>query len=277
MTSLDGQVCLLLGAGGGIGSAVARSFLDQGATLVAVDIDDLRLQALSSSCAAGASGRLLTVVADPGVWTQAEKLVDDTVATYGGIDVVLSCAGVFDQAVPLVEVAGDLVEEALTQCLRANVTSALHVIRAALPTLAERRGRVILTSSFAGSAPSGGGVFYTMAKHALNGMVKQLAFELAPHVRVNAVAPGVAATMMTGLSVLDQGRKGAVLDGTAAVLPLGVIPQLEDYTAVYSLLADPHASAAMTGSTVVVDSGLSVRGLGRPAGNTLARLLAVNA
>ncbi len=264
MQSLRGQVCVVLGAGGGIGSAVVRRFVADGATVVAVDVDVARVDALA--------GPARKVVADPGVWADAARVVDETVAEYGGIDVVLSCAGLFDQAIPLIDVPGEAIEQALTECLRANVTSALHTVRAALPTLAARRGRVVLTSSYAANAPSGGGVFYTAAKHALAGVVKQLAYELAPHVRVNAVAPGVAQTVMTGLSTLDQGKKDALLDGTEKALPLAVMPATDDYAAVYALLASPTESAAMTGSTVVVDSGLAIRGLAAPSGATLREL-----
>jgi NAD(P)-dependent dehydrogenase (short-subunit alcohol dehydrogenase family) len=264
MEALRGQVCVVLGAGGGIGSAVVRRFVADGATVVAVDVYAARLDALA--------GPVTRVTADPGVWAAAEKLVDETVSAHGGIDVIVSCAGLFDQAVPLVDVPGEAIEGALVECLRANVTSALHTVRAALPTLAARRGRVVLTSSYAANLPSGGGVFYTAAKHALAGVVKQLAYELAPHVRINAVAPGVAQTVMTGLATLDQGKKDAVLDGTEKALPLGVMPSTDDYASVYALLASPTDSAAMTGSTIVVDSGLAIRGLAQPSAGSLGGL-----
>lgn len=270
MSGLDGQICLVLGAAGGIGSAVVRSFVQQGATVVAVDVDAGRLDTLKADIP---SPLLRPVTCDPGSWEQAEALVLETINAYGGIDAVVSCAGVFDQGTPLVEIPGALIDDALTQCLRANVTSALHVVRAALGTLAERRGRIVLTSSFASTSSSGGGVLYTASKHALAGVVKQLAYEFAPHVRVNAVAPGVAATVMTGLSTLGQGKADAVLEGTESVLPLGDVPATDDYASVYSLLADPVASAAMTGTTITVDSGLAVRGLGAPSGRTLSSLV----
>jgi NAD(P)-dependent dehydrogenase (short-subunit alcohol dehydrogenase family) len=270
--SLHAQVCLILGAAGGIGSAVVRRFVAEGATVVAVDVDRERLNTLVAAFHNTPAPH--AVVADPGVWVEAERLVDDVVSAHGGIDVVVSCAGRYDQAVALVDVPGDRIESALTECVRANVTSALHTIRAALPTLAARRGRVVLTASYASNLPSGGGVFYTAAKHALTGVVKQLAYELAPHVRVNAVAPGVARTVMTGLSTLEQGAADAVLDGTEAALPLGVLPATDDYSEVYALLASPTASVAMTGSTVVVDSGLAVRGLARPSAASLRQLAA---
>ncbi|PVX59532.1 SDR family oxidoreductase [Rhodococcus globerulus] len=266
MGSLDGQTCIIVGAAGGIGSAVVARFLADGASVFAVDIDQCRLDRLETACG---SDNLQVHRSDCRDWRAAVDTVSVAADRFGPVDVVVSCAGVFDQAVPMIDIPGELLHQALTESVRSNVLAELHLIRAALPMLATRGGRVVLTASFASSSPSGGGIFYTCAKHALAGLVKQLAYELAPQVRVNAVAPGVANTVMTGLSTLEQGQKAAVLDGTETALPLAVMPDAADYGAVYSLLASPSDSAAITGSTFVVDSGLSIRGLGQPAGNTL--------
>lgn len=266
MGSLDGQTCLILGAAGGIGSAVVTRFLADGASVFAVDVDQERLDRLDTACR---SENLQVHRSDCRDWEAAVDTVAKAADRFGPVDVVVSCAGVFDQAVPMIDIPGELLEQALTESVRSNVVAELHLIRAALPMLATRGGRVVLTASFASNSPSGGGIFYTCAKHALSGLVKQLAYELAPHVRVNAVAPGVANTVMTGLSTLTQGKKAAVLDGTETALPLAVMPEAADYGPVYSLLASASGAAAITGSTFVVDSGLSIRGLGQPAGNTL--------
>ena len=107
-------------------------------------------------------------------------------------------------------------------------------------------------------------MLYTAAKHAVLGLVSQLAFELAPKIRVNGVAPGVAQTLISGLRALGQSPKNSLLPGTEKQLPLETMPDTDDYGAVYALLGSAKASAAMTGSMVVVDSGLLVRGLAAP-------------
>ena len=114
-----------------------------------------------------------------------------------------------------------------------------------------------------------GGALYTDSKHALLGVVRQLAYELAPDVRVNGVAPGIAPTRLRGIDALGQERSDSVLDGTASVLPLQEVPSTEAYGGLYTLLANAADSGHMTGSMIVADSGLRIRGLARPGGRVL--------
>jgi NAD(P)-dependent dehydrogenase (short-subunit alcohol dehydrogenase family) len=255
MGSLDGQAALVVGAGGGIGRAVVDRYLKEGASVLAIDRDAGRLEALAAEhgCEVHA--------ADVSDWSAAQEVVGAAVDRFGGLDVLVSCAGIYDQAVRLVDIPGERLADAFDECFRVNVASSLLLVRAAVRPLAERRGRVVLTGSFAGHRSSGGGVLYTGAKHAVVGIVSQLAYELAPKIRVNAVSPGVAATVMSGLRSLDQGARPVVLPGTEDALPLGVLPDAADYGAIYALLGSATDSAAITGSVMVVDSGLLVRGI----------------
>jgi NAD(P)-dependent dehydrogenase (short-subunit alcohol dehydrogenase family) len=88
-----------------------------------------------------------------------------------------------------------------------------------------------------------------------------LAYELAPHVRVNGVAPGVARTIMSGLTSLGQAPKLSLLPGSERALPLGNVPETDAYGAAYSMLGSATESSAMTGTTIVVDSGILIRGM----------------
>jgi len=263
MGVLDGQTCLVLGGAGGIGRAVVSAYLAEGANVVAVDRSTDRVNELRDSTAC--SDRLIGIAADASSWAVSQDVVARAVHAFGGLDVLASCVGVFDQGVRLEDIPGEALASACDESFRVNVASMLLNVRAALPHLKASRGRIVLTASFASFEPSGGGVLYTAAKHAVVGVVRQLAYELAPDIRVNAVAPGVAATVMAGLVSLGQQPRNAVLDGTEAVLPLGRIPDAADYAAVYTLLASTAGSAAMTGTVVPVDSGLRVRGL-KPSG-----------
>ena len=110
---------------------------------------------------------------------------------------------------------------------------------------------------------------YTASKHAVLGLVRQLAYELAPDMRVNGITPGVAPTRLRGLSALGQSATDSVLDGTERILPLQAVPRLDDFDGIFTMLASDEARA-MTGSMVSVDSGLSVRGLARPGGRVHA-------
>jgi len=259
---LESQIAMIVGAGGGIGRAVVARYLREGASVLAVDRDASRLESLKRDL--GVDRRLDVLAADATTWDASERMVAEAVRRYGSLDVLVSCVGIYDHGARLVEIPGAKLAAAFDECFRGNVGSLLMNIRAAIPHLAERRGRIVLTGSFASYRTSGGGVLYTAAKHAVLGLVSQLAFELAPKIRVNGVAPGVAQTVMSGLDALGQSPQNSLLPGTEKQLPLETMPATDDYGAIYALLGSATDSAAMTGSMVLADSGLLIRGLSAP-------------
>lgn len=261
MGLLDDQVALIVGAAGGIGRGVVRRYLAEGASVLAADRSADRLAELVAE--AEEHPRLATIAADAGEWAENRAMVARAVERFGGLDVLVSCVGVYDHGVRLVDIPGERLTAAVGECFQANVGTLLLGIRAALEPLAARRGRVVVTGSFAGHRTSGGGVLYTSAKHAVVGLVSQLAYELAPKIRVNGVAPGVAKTVMSGLRSLDQEPRDALLPGTEAALPLQALPHPDDYGAAYALLGSAD-SAVITGTVLVADSGLAIRGMAAP-------------
>ena len=120
--------------------------------------------------------------------------------------------------------------------------------------------------SNAGFYPGGGGVLYTASKHALVGVIKQLAHEFAPHVRVNGVAPGGMRTNLTGLAATgtDSEMPNQIDDFEAllsSVTPLSIAPTPAQYCGPYVLLASDDNAAPMTGSIINTDGGFGVRGI----------------
>jgi NAD(P)-dependent dehydrogenase (short-subunit alcohol dehydrogenase family) len=114
-----------------------------------------------------------------------------------------------------------------------------------------------------------GGVVYTASKHAVVGLVRQLAAEFAPAVRVNGVAPGFMSTDIRGPQALGQGeRTPSSVPGleqlARAAVPLAFLPSPADYTGHYVQLASRQNAAATTGVVVACDGGLDVRGIGIP-------------
>ena len=146
-----------------------------------------------------------------------------------------------------------------------NVLALMLGARAALPHLIASNGSIIFTGSFASTNAAGGGALYTASKHAVLGLVRGLAYEFAPDVRVNGIAPGVAPTRLRGLSALGQSATDSVLDGTERILPLQAVPRLDDFDGIFTMLASDEARA-MTGSMVSVDSVVR-RGPARPGVN----------
>jgi len=261
MGALDGQVVVFTGAGSGIGRAVVTGYVAEGARVVAVDVADTVVQ-----LAKELGDAVVPVVTDVRSWEGNVRAAAAAREAWGRIDVFVGNAGITDSARPLEEIPGERLTDAFSELFGVNVLAPMLGVRAVLDDLVQSRGSIILTGSFASSNAAGGGALYTASKHAVQGLVRQLAYELAPDIRVNGVAPGVAPTRLRGTSALDQTAVDSVLDGTRGVLPLQEVPGVDAYNGVFTLLAARSQSAAMTGTMVTADSGLSIRGLARLGG-----------
>jgi NAD(P)-dependent dehydrogenase (short-subunit alcohol dehydrogenase family) len=261
MGLLDGKVAVITGSGAGIGRAIAERYVEEGARVCVVDVVEERARQVADALGDSA----IPVRADVGAWKDNQRAIEHTIQAFGKLDIFVGNAGVFDGGVALSAIDGDRLDLAFDELFGVNVKGCLLGIRAALDYLKSTHGSVIVTASYASFAPAGGGVLYTASKHALLGLVRQLAYELAPWVRVNGVAPGVAPTRLRGLTSLGQGTLDSVLPGTEAILPLGRIPATDDYAGIYAMLASPEVTGMVTGHVVVADSGLLVRGFGSSA------------
>ena len=155
-------------------------------------------------------------------------------------------------------------DEAFTQIFELNVKAMLAGAKAAAPHLRASRGSLVMTASNAGLHPGGGGPIYTAAKHAVVGLVKQLAYELAPDVRVNAVAPGGMRTAISSppaLSHLAMSIDDIPMEQLiSTVSPLEFLPQPADYVGWYVTLASASDALTMTGSVIDCGGGEAVRG-----------------
>lgn len=260
MGALDGKVVVFTGAGAGIGRATVARYVAEGAKVVGVDISP-RVQELADEF----PGSVIPIQADISTWDGNVSAVDAARDTWGRVDVFVGNAGITDGMVPLEDIPGADLSKAFNELFAVNVLAPTLGVRAALDDLIASRGCVILTGSFASFNAAGGGVLYTASKHAVLGLVRQLAYELAPDIRVNGIAPGVAATRLRGLSSLGQGTTDAVLDGTERALPLQEIADLDAYAGAFTMLASADGTA-MTGTMITVDSGLSIRGIAKPGG-----------
>jgi cis-2,3-dihydrobiphenyl-2,3-diol dehydrogenase len=262
MGALDGQSVLITGGASGLGRAVVERFLEEGAQVAVLDKTPERLADLAD--------RIEVVGGDVRSLADNQRAVDATVSRFGKLDCAIGNAGIWDYSVSLDALDPDRVDAAFDEVFHINVKGCLNLAKAALPALVRTSGSLIFTVSNAGFDPSGGGPLYTASKHALVGLIRQLAYELAPAVRVNGVAPGPIETDLRGpaaLGMADRAISSVRLSEVAAPnVPLGKVPATADYAGGYVFLASRRDARPATGGVLNLDSGIGARGIGRIAG-----------
>lgn len=257
---LDGRRALVVGAGSGIGRAVVDAFRAEGAQVAVLERDEAKCEALREQIP-----EMPVVAGDATTQAANEAAVDAAVSSFGGLDVLVSCVGIFDFYRGLADLDAGLIDEAFDEMFSVNVKSHLHSVKAALPELRRSgAGSVVLTESTSAYYPGRGGVLYVSSKFAVRGLVTTLAYELAPEIRVNGVAPGgTLHTDLRGLNALGlNDRRLDDSPGRAAELagrvPLGVALSGADHAWSYVFLASAR-SRGITGDVVHPDGGIAVK------------------
>lgn len=265
MARLKGEVVLVTGAASGLGRAIVDRFVEEEANVVAFDRSQEKLADLGNTYGSA----LCAVSGDVRSATDNAAAVSAAVSQFGKLDCVIGNAGIWDYSVDLDSIPPEALDAAFDEVFHVNVKGYLHIARAALPALVRSGGSLIYTVSNAGFNPAGGGPLYTASKHAVVGLVRQLAYEFAPSVRVNGVAPGPINTDLRGpgaLGLSEQSIGDIGLETLAAPnVPLGFVPSPADYAGAYVSLASKRDNRAMTGGVVALDVGIAVRGIGRVA------------
>src|SRR6202048_639322 len=172
MTSVDSQVVFITGGGQGIGAEVARRLHAKGAKLVLTDLDEVALAARSAEL--GGDERVLTVVADVRDLAAMQAAADQGVKKFGGIDVVVANAGIASYGSVL-----KIDPEAVKRVLDVNLLGVFHSVRAALPSVIERRGYVLIVSSLAAYTAAPGMAPYDMSKAGNEHLAHALRLEVA--------------------------------------------------------------------------------------------------
>jgi cis-2,3-dihydrobiphenyl-2,3-diol dehydrogenase len=263
---LEEKVVLITGGASGLGRALVARFVEEGADIGVLDRSAqgcARLRDDFGNAIIAAEGDV-TLLADN------QRAVSECVSRFGRLDCFIGNAGIWDFSLPLVKLPENKIAEAFDELFAINVKGYLLGAKAAVPELLKTRGNIIFTVSNAGFYVAGGGPLYTASKHAVVGLIRQLAFELAPKIRVNGVAPGAIPSDIRGPRALGmEGRSISSIplgDFAENFLPLGKLPEPRDYTAHYVLLASNENSPTATGSIINCDGGMGVRGFPRPAG-----------
>jgi cis-2,3-dihydrobiphenyl-2,3-diol dehydrogenase len=263
---LAGQTAVVTGGASGLGRAIVERFIAEGARVVVLDRSTERLKALESDY----PDAVLGCVGDVRSLGDNKAAVARCCEAFGRLDCAVGNAGLWDYSTALVDLPDDRIDAAFDEIFQVNVKGYLLLAKAAAPALVRSAGSMIFTISNAGFYPSGGGPLYTATKHAAVGLVRELAYELAPHVRVNGVAPGGIHTDLRGLQALGMAERSvASLDMGASAhhwVPIGRLPTAEEYAGAYVMFASRLDGAAATGAVLNYDGGLGVRGFARTSG-----------
>ncbi|MEO0492536.1 MAG: SDR family oxidoreductase [Actinomycetota bacterium] len=243
---LDDRVAVVTGAGRGIGAAVAAALAEAGADVVAGARSADQLA--ETAAAVAAHGRRAVVVAgDLSTRDGMQALVDTAVAEFGRIDIVVNNVG---GAMPSAFL--DTSERSFDTALHFNVTSAFNLTQLAAPHLLESDGAAVVNiASSAGQFAFRGMSAYGTAKAALIHLTRELAQDLSPKIRVNAVSPGAIATSALDIVVQTPELHDAMINGT----PMRRLGDPDDIAAAVLFLASPAASY-VTGEVLGVNGGI---------------------
>ena len=243
------RVVVITGAGGALGSALARQFASEPDTdLVLSDISQKAIdETLANLSGTTSPETVQTVLADVSDYDQVQAVIAHATETFGRLDVLISNAGVLAPSGRI----HNLRTEDWERAFRINVLGAVNGIKAAVGVMRpQRSGSIVLTASVAGMTAWSHAAPYCATKAAVIQLAKVAAVEYASEgIRVNCVCPG------TFLSAIHEGLPQEALDAMSAKHPLG-LGSTENLVGAYSYLAS-DASAWTTGSALVVDGGYS--------------------
>jgi len=256
---LENQVVLVTGGGTGIGRAVVARFISEGATMGIM----VKEQAHADDLAATFGDKVVVSVGDVRNFEDNQRAVDTVVNAFGKLDCFVGNAGIWDYMGSLQEQDATTIENSYTELFDINVKGYVLGAKAALPALQKSKGSMIFTASTSSYFTGGGGFLYVATKHAVQGLIKALAWELAPDIRVNGVAPGGTLTNLsgpasTGMDAVQMLDAPGIEEMIAGMTPLGIPAQPEDHSGIYVLLASREDGRYMTGTTILSDGGIGV-------------------
>jgi NAD(P)-dependent dehydrogenase (short-subunit alcohol dehydrogenase family) len=247
----SGKVAFVTGATSGIGQACAIAFANAGAKVVCVGrkaeaLDDVenKIRALGAET--------LTIKSDLARENEAQRVVEQAIQGFGGIDVLVNAAG---------HLSSGTIENtslgAWDEMMNVNVRAPFQLMQKALPSLIERRGNIVNVSSVTGLRAFPGVLAYCVSKAALDQLTRCSALELAAKgVRVNAVNPGVVVTEIHKRGGMNDEAYAAFLEHSKTTHPLGRTGRPDEIAALVLYLASDQASW-ITGATYSIDGGRS--------------------
>jgi NAD(P)-dependent dehydrogenase (short-subunit alcohol dehydrogenase family) len=258
---LAGRVAVVTGAGSGNGLAIATAYAREGAAVAIGEFSEPRGEAAEADIVRE-GGQAIFVPTDVRNWQDIDRLVSRTVEEFGRLDVIVNNAGVLDGYATCLDTSEDLFDQVMGINVRGVFLGCKRALAEMVPA---GYGKIIIMASVAGLVAGGGGCTYTMSKHAVVGLARQLALDYGPRgVRTNAICPGPIATDLRRNSKEILGDLAPEMSGAgvgamsperlAQIVPIGKRGTPEDIASAAVYLASPD-SDYMNGSTLVVDGG----------------------
>lgn len=250
MGQVDGKVCIVTGAAGSIGYAATQLLLNEGAKVMLVDLSEDRLR---KAVATLSPDRASYIVGDVTKTEQVRNYIDRTVSRWGKIDVLFSNAGNDGPIIPTVDYPEDLFDSIIATHVRGCFLACKYTI----PQMNDG-GSIVITSSITGVKGVPGNCSYVAAKHALVGLMRCLAKEVAPRgIRVNTVNPGpidneFMRTAEKSMSKMLGRDAGEMFD---QIIPMGRHGLPEEVARAVLFLAS-NQSSYTSGSTLIVDGAM---------------------
>ena len=259
MARLEGKVAVITGATGGIGSAAARLFVDEGARVALVDLDEDALRETVRSIGEDKASYTVADVTQP---EQTQAYINAAVDRWGGIDVLLANAGIEG----ILSLITDYPIDIFDRVMAVNVRGVWLGVKYAVPAMRERGGgSIVITSSTAGIGGTPEMSAYGASKHAVIGLMRTAALEYAPDgIRVNTVNPAPIETRM--MRSIEEMRVAAMDDSKVTTdvikqsaadrLPLQRYGEPEEVARLMLFLSSDDSSFC-TGGVYMVDGGRS--------------------
>jgi NAD(P)-dependent dehydrogenase (short-subunit alcohol dehydrogenase family) len=246
LLDLTGKVAVITGASRGIGAALAAAFAASGARVV---LASRKMEDLEATAAGirEAGGEALAVACHTGRASDVEALAARAEEAFGGIDILINNAATSPHFGPLLSAS----ETQWDKTFEVNVKGYVHTISACVPRMRRRGGGAVINlASVAGLVPHSGLGVYGVTKAAVLMLTKTLAAELAPEIRVNAIAPGLIETRFS--EALRSTPE--MLDRALAAIPQRRVGQPDDLVGAALYLAS-DAARFTTGALMVIDGG----------------------
>ena len=255
MGRLDNKVAIITGGAGGIGLQAGRLFAQEGAKVLLVDLHESALKEAVQTIRSDAVRYCAADVTQP---DQTQQYIQAAVEQFGGIDILLANAGIEGEVKPITDYAIDTFD----QVMAVNVRGVWLGLKYAAPEIAKRGGgSIVITSSVAGVRGAAGVSAYIASKHAVIGLMRTAALEMADRkIRVNTVNPAPVDTRM--MRSLEKGFEpddpGRAKEMVSAMVPLQRYADPVEVARIMLFLASDESSYC-SGGVYMVDGGMTAR------------------